>query len=731
MVATACYQDLHAGDGSGSGSDLGSGNAVAQLGVGARFACVLDGSGQIACWGNNGSGQLGPGVAGSGGAPTVVPDAPGPWTQLAVGAAHACGVSAGLAYCWGDDTHGQVGVAAGVGLVPVPGVAGVTAIAAGSIETCAIGSGSALTCWGNVFGTDNQLVPFLGAWSEVSVGFDDACGIVDTGGGSNAVECWGACQDGECGDALGSGLYAFPVGAAAPARVVVGDRETCVIDGSAHLGCAGIDQNMPSPLDVDTRAWTDLAIGPSGNGAPVTLRCGVVGGIASCWGQDQFGGLGNGTWSNGMVLYGAPVRLGNGVADRVALGLPRVDLPADFDEGGCALAGSAVECWGDNRSGELPTLPAATALPTPIAVAGVNSWGIAASSSTHTCALGLTGTSSQLYCWGQNDLGEVTGKPGDAACPGGVCATPHAAPVQGDVQELVVGEGFSCAESGDQITCWGNDTDDQLGPGQSGNVNTFPGTGLVGGGFCACANLDELECWGHYEPDSNAPMTFAPRPLDQVTAPPDTLVFAADSECDSTAGTISCWGVDAQGELGDGSSGDVNDNPTPDIALANASTLLAGSFRHYCAVGSDLLVYCWGTSYDGESGISSEPDALVTSAQPITTMAAGVELTVCASVAVGQDYGCAVCQGEVWCWGNSVFGALGDNSGAPAGQFDAAVPVQLETSPTTIVGGGFAGANHTCALSEENELACWGFGPRGELGTGGHGSPQPIAVAVP
>jgi hypothetical protein len=69
------------------------------------LTCGLAVEGKAYCWGSNGNGQLGAGLAiGENGAikfsPTLV-TAPGSWTALSAGALHACGMTNGKAYCWG------------------------------------------------------------------------------------------------------------------------------------------------------------------------------------------------------------------------------------------------------------------------------------------------------------------------------------------------------------------------------------------------------------------------------------------------------------------------------------------------------------------------------------------------------------------------------------------------------------------------------------------------------
>src|SRR5262249_23244274 len=114
---------------------------------------------QAYCWGDNSNGQLG--VTGSlFVSPVKVPVADG-LASVTTGWAHSCGLTpAGVAYCWGDGTFGELGnglmstcVVAGasgicLGPVPVAGNLRFVALAAGSAHTCGLTTNGQLYCWG-------------------------------------------------------------------------------------------------------------------------------------------------------------------------------------------------------------------------------------------------------------------------------------------------------------------------------------------------------------------------------------------------------------------------------------------------------------------------------------------------------------------------------------------------------------------------------------------------------
>ena len=167
-----------------------------------------------------------------------LPPTPGTWTQIASGNGFHCairdeglrGLGDGNLYCWGRNTHGQVGDGR-VGenedqLEPKEiqvgsTLGGVTAVAAGRHHICAIKTGGDLYCWGlqnhGVLGngqtSGNQPRPQLievggtaGGVTAVAGGSSHTCAI-KTGG---ALYCWGSKEHGKVGHGEASGDQTTP-----------------------------------------------------------------------------------------------------------------------------------------------------------------------------------------------------------------------------------------------------------------------------------------------------------------------------------------------------------------------------------------------------------------------------------------------------------------------------------------------------------------------------------------
>jgi alpha-tubulin suppressor-like RCC1 family protein len=166
--------------------------------------CGITASARVFCWGENVSGELGTGFEPRSPVPTEcgwnscrtspfeVPDMR--LKSVSVGFGHVCGLDAeGRAYCWGDNSSGELGLDS-VGGIMKPGAVRTAvrfkAISAGYTRTCAIAMDNAAYCWGGArHVTTPTAISSSLKFIFISV-MDDACGIAD----SNILYCW---DDGE------------------------------------------------------------------------------------------------------------------------------------------------------------------------------------------------------------------------------------------------------------------------------------------------------------------------------------------------------------------------------------------------------------------------------------------------------------------------------------------------------------------------------------------------------
>jgi len=97
------------------------------------------------------------------------------------------------------------------------------------------------------------------------------------------------------------------------------------------------------------------------------------------------------------------------------------------------------------------------------------------------------------------------------------------------------------------------------------------------------------------------------------------------------------------------------------IASVSKATSIAAGYFHTCALSTTGAVYCWGNNVWGQLGNNSTTDSHV----PVQVAGVGGTgfLSGIASIAAGYFHTCAVSTtGAVYCWGDNVYGQLGNNS---------------------------------------------------------------------
>lgn len=317
-----------------------------------QYGCGFKPDGRIFCWGRNSHGQLGDGTFGD--RPSPVLAIGGAQIQdLAIGSEHACGITPTLRLlCWGGNENGQLGDgshAARSTAREVEGGLSFRAVATGWRHTCALATDGSTYCWGgNVSGESGQPFPsgdvptprpIPGQLQLVSL----VAGSYHTCGldDSGRAWCWGSGGEGQLGQ--GELLSSFE-----PVVVLGGLRFVQLIAGAASTCGLSTVQEL------------------------------------YCWGRNSFGQAGNGT----TTLSTVPVR---------ATGLPRLQRLFGAAEHVCALdADGALLCWGRNDLGQLgdgTTMPR----PVPVVVGTSDTYADAAAGASQTCGLR---TSGAFECWG-------------------------------------------------------------------------------------------------------------------------------------------------------------------------------------------------------------------------------------------------------------------------------------------------------------------------------------------
>lgn len=300
-------------------------------------------------------------------------------------------------------------------------------------------------------------------------------------------------------------------------------------------------------------------------------------------------------------------------------------------------------------------------------------------------------------------------------------------------RELAVGAEHTCVSSSDgSVKCWGQNEAGQLGEAGAGLTSRVPVSvaGLVDitsvdayGNHTCALGPSGLWCWGMNDDGQvgNGARQNRRSPY-KVLGLGDVRQFSTGERhtCIRLAtGRLQCWGFNRKGQLGVGSTISTL-SPKGVQTLSQAQYLSAGS-THTCASESTGLVYCWGDN-------GSVPDQtfgrLGTGDTGSRTSPALVSnLSDVARVHAGRAHTCALTtQGAVWCWGDNDFGQMGTGDTAAS-----TFPVEL--AAFNYVRELSLGANHTCAIDRARDVWCWGRNDRGQLGIGNN-SDQTTPVKV-
>lgn len=239
--------------------------------------------------------------------------------------------------------------------------------------------------------------------------------------------------------------------------------------------------------------------------------------------------------------------------------------------------------------------------------------------------------------------------------------------------QIVAGHDHTCALTAEgEAWCWGSNYFGQLGDGQRGSGQTPVRVRGLGRG------VTELALGGNH--------TCA---LDRYRR-------------------AWCWGLNASGQLGDGTRTDRHTPVRVRGGFGRGMTAIATGDIHSCLLDRFGRAYCWGFGEQGQLGNGTQVDRTT----PVRVRGLGRGAT---AVAAGGHHTCAVARrGDVWCWGFNARGALGD--GTIASQ---STPVRVQSQR---LGSGITqlemGRDHSCALDERRRAWCWGEGGHGQLGIG-------------
>jgi alpha-tubulin suppressor-like RCC1 family protein len=345
------------------------------------------------------------------------------------GGSFSCVLTAvGGVKCWGSGTYGSLGNGRfqdSATPVDVTGLAsGVVQITVGEYHACALTTAGAVKCWGANFqgqlgngtfttspargiATPGDVIGMSSGVAQISAGERHTCAVT-TGEGA---KCWGDNSWGQLGN--GTFTTSYPDSNATPGDVIALTSGVARITAGSYHTCAL-----------------------------------TTAGAVKCWGGNDGGQLGNGTYTTRSVTPGDVIGL-TSVVTQISAGNSHT----------CALTtAGAVKCWGANFIGQLGRGSFTTARPrgiaTPDDVIGLKN-GVAQISAgvSQTCALTTAGGAK---CWGANIAGELGNGTFTTSPPYGVATPDDVIGLTNGIVQISAGRSHTCAlTTVGGVKCWG------------------------------------------------------------------------------------------------------------------------------------------------------------------------------------------------------------------------------------------------------------------------------------
>ena len=327
----------------------------------------------------------------------------------------------------------------------------------------------------------------------------------------------------------------------------------------------------------------------------------------------------------------------------------------------------------------------------------------------HNCARTEDGS---VYCWGLNFAGQL----GDGSRTGSVAPRKIARTVR--FTSIDAGSNHTCGIAVNGFGyCWGSGSDGQLGNGTRSDWTT-PQRVLAGRVFqsisaasmhsCGLTTDGVAQCWGLRDLlgiGTSGGTEPSPVPVSGGLTF-QSLTARYSHSCGITvAGDAYCWGNNRRGKLGDNTA-ITRLTPTRVVGGLAFQHISAGR-SHTCALTSVGTAYCWGDNSASQLGVGTADTAAHSMPESVV---GGHTFSL---ITAGDDYTCAIStSGQPYCWGLNAFGRLGFEISTST----ASTPMLV--SGNLVMGSVATGKNHTCGLTVDSLVYCWGVNSNGQLGTG-------------
>ena len=406
---------------------------VQQISVGQELSCLLRTDGTVWCWGQDTYGEVGNNTANQQAVskPTQVQGLPNniPATVVTTAEEHACALlQDNSVWCWGINDQLNLGQCPnasttntmswpyGSGNVPVNSY---VALRIPKWQPNQLGSsGSAApSCASPGAEWFEGVQPANGSVHTLSAGGEHTCAI----GADMNLYCWG-------------------------------EDVTTPVGGQAGQDFNVFGSGVPGPLIVNNAASLQNTISDVQAGDDFTCFVQSTTQSVYCFGGNQLGELASGTLADSF----APVGIATGNVSQLAMD----------DETVCVIADSDVKCWGNGTTGIFGPANDATANETAVTVLPVPAKTLYSGPNSETICM-LSDKNGAVQCWGDNGSGEAgigSSQPTSIDTPTNLQLA--------SISQLKIGEYHACALTLDgSVWCWGDNSYGELG---NNDVSTTP-----------------------------------------------------------------------------------------------------------------------------------------------------------------------------------------------------------------------------------------------------------------
>jgi len=680
--------------------------------------------------------------------------------SIAVGHAHWHRLNSdGTVSSWGANSIGQLGdgsTTSSATAVMVQGLTEVTQVAAGYNFSLALRADGTVWGWGG--GINGELNRGVSVPVTVPVQLQDLTGVISLAAGrghtlalnsDGTVWTWGMNESGQLGRGTQSfaesaaqvpGLFGVvAIAAAADSSFAVKSDGTLWAWGNNYSGQLGDGTSTSRPSPVQAAELSGVV----GVAAGITHTLALLSdGTVRVWGvTDSCTCLGDGSASRSL----SPVQ---------AYGLTDVVAIAAGNSASYALTSDGtLWAWGSNRSGQVPWgYPFDRGIPT--RVVGVPKIAGIATNTIFVLALALDGT---LYTWGgtydyvvPSGLGYFVGTPqtvpayvpadlslefdsaaavsvagvvtysvtitnsGGSSTVGAITFTLQLPP--GFSYSSAGGSGWSCGAVGRQVICTSSTP---LASLASNSITVSTSASLLAPALVELTAGVVLPVEVNTDNNSATVRIAVRRPADRIAVGSTHSLRINDN------GTVSSWGANTAGQLGDGTT---TERSLPgDVSVLTSIVQVAAGQRHSVALDSGGSVWAWGAGSATPTPVSSLAAVVAIAAGATHTLALqsdGIVWTWTPGVAPvpveGLDDVVAISAGDstsfairadgtLWSWGSDEGGMLGRISadGQPS----------LVEIPGTIAAVSVS-SRRALALDFDGAVWTWGPNAAGELGGG-------------